>query len=151
MTQQPIQASTIRHRRDTWLSIILPMILLALLIAAAVAIVIFVPRDLHESQTSVVSDVMLAVLILCPAVVCMLPVTILALVSVAGLNRAHGAMAKPLRALEAHATTLTVKAHAAADSINRGTIDASSRFGFIYKYLGIFEQKPNQEDIEPHG
>lgn len=151
MTQQRVHASEIRHRRDTWLWLVLPMVLLILLIAAAVAIVIFVPRDLPESQTSIIADLMFSVLMLCPAVVCMLPVTILGLVSVVGLNRAHGMIARPLRILQTHSVTMTTKAQSAADTVNRKTIETSSRFGFIYKHLETFEQKPNQEDIEPDG
>jgi high-affinity K+ transport system ATPase subunit B len=151
MAQQHAQTSELRHRRDTWLWLVLPMAALALLIVAAVAVLVFVPRNLHESQTSVVADLMLAVLMLCPAVVCMLPVTILALGSVVGLNRVHGMMTRPLRALETHSETLATKAAASSAIVNRKTIDFSSRLGFIYKHFETFEQKPNQEDIEPHG
>ncbi len=151
MAQSHAQTSIIRHRRDTWLWIILPMVLLALLIAAAVAVLLFVPDELQEAQTSVVADLMMAVMMLCPAVVCMLPITVLMLVSVVGLNRAHGAVARPLRVLEGDSATLANKTHAVAGNVNSKTIRISSRFGFIYKHLGLFEQKPNQEDIEPHG
>ena len=151
MAQPHAQTSELRHRRDTRLWLVLPMVFLVLLIAAAVAVLIFVPRNLHESQTSVVADLMLSVLMLCPAAVCMLPVTILMLVSVVGMNRAHDMMARPLRVLEAHSETLTSKTQAITDTVNRKTIDASSRLGFIYKHFETFEQKPNQEDIEPHG
>ena len=151
MTQQHVRASVIQHRRDTLLWLILPMVLLALLIAAAVAVVIFVPRNLRESQTSLIADLMLAVLMLCPAVVCMLPVTILALVSVVGLNRAHGMLARPLRIVQDYSTTMSLKTKSATDTVNQKTIGASSRLGFIYKHFETFEQKPNQEDIEPHG
>lgn len=148
MTQR-IRTSEIRHRRDTWLWIILPMFLLVLLIAAAVAVLVIAPRELQAAHTSVVSDLMLSVLILCPAVLCMLPVTILMLASVVGFSRLHGAAASPLRRLEGHSETLNSKANSVADRINRGAINIGSRFGFIYKHLGTFEQKSDKG--EPHG
>jgi membrane protein implicated in regulation of membrane protease activity len=146
---QRIRTSEIRHRRDTWLWIILPMFLLVLLIAAAVAVLVIAPRELQAAHTSVVSDLMLSVLILCPAVLCMLPVTILMLTSVIGFSRVHGAAARPLRRLEGHSETLNSKANSVANRINRGTINISSRLGFIYRHLGTFEQKSDKG--EPHG
>src|SRR5690606_41408418 len=90
MAQQHAQTSELRHRRDTWLWLVLPMAALALLIVAAVAVLVFVPRNLHESPTSVLADLVLAVVLLCPAVVCILPVPILAIGSGRRLNTVRG-------------------------------------------------------------
>jgi hypothetical protein len=148
MTQHQVHASEIRHRRETWLWLVLPMALLILLIAAAVAIVVFVPRDLRESQTSIIADLMFSVLMLCPAMVCMLPVTILALGAVIGFSRVHGMMARPLRIVQDYSASMTSKTKSATDMVNQKTIDVSSRLGFIDKHLETFEQKPHQEDID---
>lgn len=146
MIQSQARASEIRHRRDTWLWVTLPMVMLILFIAAAVAVVVFVPRDLREAQTSIIADVMFSVFMLCPAVVCMLPLTILALGAVIGFSQLHTVLARPLRIVQDYSTTITSKTRSAADVVNRKTIATSSRFGFIDKHLRTFES--SQEDID---
>lgn len=144
MARQQARASEIQHRRDTRLWVTLPMALLILLIVAAVAVVIFMPRDLRESQTSIIADVMFSVFMLCPALVCMLPLTILALGAVIGFSRVQGLVARPLRIVQDYSITMTTKTTSAAEVVNRKTIDTSSRFGFIDKHLRTFES----EDID---
>jgi hypothetical protein len=88
---------------------------------------------------------MLIVMMLCPAVICLLPITILTLVGALGMSSVHSALARPLKKLEAQSTTLAEKAESTMERINRKTIDISARFGVVHKLLGTFE-KPE----EPH-
>lgn len=132
-----IREPTRLHRRDTLRYIVLPMAGVLLLIIVCVAGVLLMPRRV---QVGTVSNVMLMVLMLCPAVICLLPVTIGAVVGVFGMNRVHDAVANPLKQLENRSTTLAEKVESTTERINRKTIDVSVRFGVVHKLLGTFEK-----------
>ena len=132
-----IREPTRLHRRDTLRYIVLPIALVLLLIIVCLAGVLLMPRRV---QVGTVSNVMLMVLMLCPAVICLLPVTIAAVVGVFGMNRVHDAVANPLKQLENRSATLAEKVESTTERINRKTIDVSARFGVVHKLLGTFEK-----------
>ena len=140
---QPARESMRRHRREVLRQIALPAILALILIVACVTVVILFPR---QFQVSIVSDVMVMVFMLCPAVLCLLPMVIALIVGVFGMNRAHGALAKPLGTLESYSQTLAERTATTAEQVNRQTIETSSRLGVVYKLLGKFESPEEQHE-----
>lgn len=150
MTQQQIQSAKNHHRRDTLLWIVLPMAALVLLIVAAVAVAIWVPRDLEGAQLRIISDLMLMVIILCPMLLCLLPLAILMVVSVFGLNRVHDMLVQPLRKVSGYSLTAADRTSSITDRINRQTINTSARLGFIYRFLGTFEDPTDKEEDGQH-
>lgn len=152
MAQQQARASEIQHRRETRRWLLLPMILLALFILAGVVLVVLLARGAQGgAQVSIVADLLLSVLMLCPLVLCMLPVTILLIGAVFGMNRVHSAAASPLRRLEDLSETLTQRTRSASATINQKTLDTSARLGFVYRLLGTFGEASNEEDSQSHG
>jgi hypothetical protein len=131
------------HRRETRRLIILPMLGLVVLMAAAVGGVALFPRGL---QVQLVADWLLIVFMLCPAVLCVLPVTVGLWAAVAAMNRAHGAAARPLRKLGAHSQTMNTTAAQVADQVNGRVINWSARLGFIYKLMAYLESSAEQKD-----
>ncbi|MBZ0304144.1 MAG: hypothetical protein K8J31_30695 [Anaerolineae bacterium] len=140
------QTSIIRHRRETLIQLVLPMLLLALLVAAGVVLVVLLPRGL---QVGIVSDLMFAVLILCPAALCLLPLTILMVTAAVGMNHAHDALAQPLRKVEGHSASMVARTQTAADQVNHTTVNLSARLGFLYRWMSIFEQTSEKEENNP--
>ena len=117
------------------------------LIAGAVALVVMLPRF---AQKSLVADWMLAILMLCPLAICMLPLTIMLVASIFGLSRAHDALTGPLRKLDDYSQVMTQRTKQTADVVNQATIEASARLGFVHKVLGTFEEKSGIEEDGPY-
>ena len=143
MAREQAGTSVLKHRRDTWLWIIVPLGLLMLLVLAGVVVTVLLP---HAAQKSVISNVMLIVLMLCPLAVCTLPLTIGMIAAVFGMNFAHTALAKPLRKVEGYSLMMTERTRTATERINQAAIDVSARFGFVYKLLDTFEEKSDHTD-----
>lgn len=103
-TQKILQQVT---RRE----IVLPFALGIVGIVVLVVIAALTPRPF------VVADVLLTTLILCPAMICMIPIYILLVAAIWGMGRVTGLVAKPLAALEkltARAETETKRVSATA-------------------------------------
>src|SRR3982751_4009599 len=84
------------HRRAVRLEILLPfagglLLIILLVVIAAIA---------GKTPTSGVANTMLTVLMLCPMALCLLPVYLLLVVAVFGMNRVYNLIAKPLRQLQ---------------------------------------------------
>ena len=148
MAQPESRPAEVRHRHETRLQLLLPMFLVGLLLLGCVAIVLAFPRRL---QVGIVADIMLIVLMLCPAVICMLPLALGMLVAAFGMNKVHDGLARPMRQVAELSNTLTERTAVVTDTVNQKTIDVSARFGGIYKLLSIFESKdeiPDGADTE---
>lgn len=135
MATEP-RVSEIRHRRETLRLVMLPMILVLIAVIACLVGVLLLPR---RAQVSVVSDVMFTVLMLCPAVLCVLPITILTISAIFAMNRAHDAASGPLRRLEDMSARLAERAESSTDALNRQTIGISARLGFLYRLMSNLE------------
>jgi hypothetical protein len=135
--------SEIRHRRETIRYVILPFALVLLVVIVCLVGVFLLPL---RAQVSVVSDVMLTVLMLCPAVVCMLPLAILMVSGVFAMNRAHDAAANPLRRLQAMSARLAARAESTGDTVNQQTIGLSSRLGGLYRFTAVLESDEGDDD-----
>lgn len=131
-----------QHRRDTRRHIILPAFFALLLIVICLVAVLLLPR---RSQVSIVSDTMLTVFVLCPLAICFMPITILFIGAIFGMNRAHDALARPLTRLEDYSKTLTERTGVVTDQVNQQTINLSARLGVLDKLLDVFEM-PKEDD-----
>ena len=143
MATEP-RTSEIRHQRETLRLVILPMSLVVIAVVACLIGVMLLPR---RAQVSVVSDVVLTVLMLCPAVLCVLPITILTISGILAMNRAHDAASGPLRRLEDMSARLAERAESSTDMVNRQTIGISARLGFLYRLMSKLE---SHEDNNTH-
>jgi membrane protein implicated in regulation of membrane protease activity len=140
---QPIRESVRQHRRDTRRYIILPTVVVFLLLAGGLGAVLV---RLRWAQVSIVSDFALTIMVLCPMVLCFLPVTIISVVAVFGMNRAHDAMKRPFYRLEDYSKAMVERTETVTGQVNRQTINISARFGAVYKLLSILEPPEESSD-----
>jgi hypothetical protein len=132
-----------RHRQQTRWEIILPLAAALLLIIICVGFVAsraFVPTLNESNRISLLADWMFMVFMLCPAVICLFPLALLGIIAIFGMNKAHGALMGLLVKVEDASRLLESKTTAVTDQVNQRTIAVSSRFGLVYKLLGVFER-----------
>ena len=130
-------------QRDTLRFIVLPMMGLGLLVLGGAVITLLLPEQL---QVSLIADWLFSVLFLCPLVLCTFPIFILLVVAVVGLNRVYDNATHPLRRLETLSLSLKDQSEGAMDAVSRFVIEASVRFAFIERLLGIFDPPPSPAD-----
>lgn len=135
-SQPPAPDSVARHARQTRRQIVLPVLAGVLLIALLVAVVLVLPQRL---QVSTVSDFLVIVFMLCPAAICMLPLTILMLIAALGVGRLHDRAAPPLRGLQTRTAAITGQVESAADAVNRQAVTYGARLGAVLRVLDVFE------------
>ncbi len=145
-TDAGTRPSTKIHRGETLRYIILPILgVLAIILLGTVATLLL----RRPVQVALLADWLLTVLVLCPMALCLFPVCILMIAAVAGLGKAHGLAAKPLRRLEDLSADLANKALTATDSINRQTVNVSTRFAFFDRWMSLFDRpSPNGQHKE---
>jgi predicted membrane protein len=139
---QPVPSSEQQHRRETRLQILLPLILgLSLIIAATVIVILF----RQAAQVSLVADTMLIVFMLCPLMICLLPITIGLIIAAVAMNKVHDQTRKPLRRLQLASREMADRTHKTTDTINQKTINASARMGGVYRLLDVFNRTPSRK------
>jgi hypothetical protein len=136
-------ASAMAHRRETFRYIVLPIIGVGALILVGIIIVLLLPGRL---QVSIIADWLLMILFLCPMMLCLFPICILMVAAVAGMNKAHTAAANPLRRLERLSESLKERTVQATDNINHQTINVSTRWAFLERWLKVFDPPSEQSD-----
>lgn len=96
---------------------------------------------------SVVANVVLTVLLLCPAVICLLPIYFLLVFAVYGLNSAYNGAAKPLHRLEKLTATIATRTSRISDKLARQSINLNTRLAPLsYKLEHAFDERK-----EDHG
>lgn len=131
------------HRRATLYAIVLPFAGGLLLIVVLMVIVGLQGR----MPIAAVANTMLTVLILCPFALCLLPLYFALVIAVAGMSRAHGSIARPLRRLEELSLKLRERTTSASDRAARTTINLSARFAPLDKLIfSAFDRPAQPED-----
>lgn len=129
-------ASEDTHRRETIRYILLPMAGVVALVIIGAVISLLLPGRL---QVSLLADWLLTILFLCPLALCLFPICILLVAAIAGMNKAHTAIANPLRRLEVLSGTIKERVSKTADTINHKTVDASAKWAFVDRLLAVFD------------
>ena len=132
-----------RHRRETLTWIVLPMAGGVLLILAGVAAALLMRQRL---QVSVLADWLLTIMLLCPAMLCLLPLCIILLVMSVGMNRVHGAATRFLVRIEKFTPTITNRIIQTMNSVSSTSISWRSRFAYFENLLDVFDRPESQED-----
>ncbi len=137
------QESQKLHRSAVRRTILLPfaggivLIILLMVVAGAAG----------ATPVSGIANTMLTVLMLCPLAVCVLPVYLLLVLAVFGMNRVHEGVARPLRALEAQSLALRQRTYSIADRAARASINLNARFAPLDKVLfSAFDRPAQPED-----
>lgn len=131
------------HRRAVRRQIILPFAGGILLVAALVALVALQ----GETPTSGVSTTLLTLLMLCPLALCLLPIYLLLVMAVAGLNWAHGGIMRPLRRAESLSVEMRERTVSISDRLARQSINLNARFAPLDRLLfSAFDRPAQNED-----
>ena len=117
-----------RHRRDVWLFIILPLTGGVLLIGIIMLFVLVLPRTM---QVSLVADLTMTALMLCPLVICLLPISLGLATAAVMSGRLHQGSTGPLRRVE----TLSIKMSNRAVGLGERLSKLSIRFNAAFAPL----------------
>lgn len=126
--------------RETRRYLILPMIGAGGVVVLGVVIALLLPS---RFQISIIADWMTFVLMLCPLVICLFPLSVVLIVAIFGLAKLSDEAAKPLRRAEDFSKMLADRVVKTTDTINKQTINASARFAFVDRLLSAFDPPPN--------
>lgn len=142
----PQQQESERLQRNlVWLSIRAPFLLVLLMMLAGVAVVLMLPMP---EQVALVTDAMLILLVLCPAVMLMFALLICVLALVVQMRRWGGRARSPLRRLEA----LTASAHQRVDGwlsgVDGHVLDWAVRLEPLRSLLTLFDAPPHDSENE---
>ena len=102
-------------------------------------------------QVALVSDTLLTLLVLCPAVVCLFPLVILSIALVALMNRWQRATVSPLRRLEAWTAALEGNADRWLGRVDERILEAAVAFAPIRQLLRTFDTLADEENDEVEG
>ncbi len=113
------------QRRQIWL----PFAGGGLLLLALVIFAAFLPG------VSVVANFMMTILLLCPVVVCLLPLYFLLVFAVFGMNSVYNGAAKPLHRLEKLTASIATRTSRYSDTLARKSINLNTRFAPLSNQL----------------
>ena len=131
------------HRRAVRREIILPFAGGIVLVVALVVIAAFK----GETPTSGVSTTLLTVLMLCPMALCLLPIYLVLVMAVAGMNRAHDGITRPLKRAESASLAMRERAVSLSDRAARVSINLNARFAPLDRLLfSMFDRPAKNED-----
>lgn len=131
------------HRREITTQIILPLVGGSLFILLLFVGALLLQRRL---QVSLVSDLMMTCLVLCPAVICLFPLYVVMMVMAFAMGKVSDAVAKPLYRMENWSKSLAHTATNVTDTINHKTIDLSAKLAPVEKILSAFDQPQNIQE-----
>ena len=124
------------QRRRLWLSVLLPF---AFVLAVAVAFVGIALSLKSPAQLAVLSNSMLTVLLLCPLVIIMFPLTILSFGLVALASRWWSKSRSPLRRLEAWTARMEGNVEAWLGQVDERILNWAVRLAPVREMLMAFE------------
>jgi hypothetical protein len=146
MTSSPTKQDYLRqHRRETFLYLIVPLLVTVFIVLLGVAIVLLLQRQL---QVSLLADWMLMVMVFCPALICTTALCIGLFVVIVLMSRANRAARQPLQKMNELAQSAADRTTKAAESVNNMTVNAASRFAFLDSLLNIFDLPTDNKDTK---
>ncbi|MBI5669149.1 MAG: hypothetical protein HZC41_14185 [Chloroflexi bacterium] len=125
------------HRRETRLYIILPLVVGIVVVVAGGVIALLLPQRL---QVSLIADLLVTVLLLCPSVLCLFAVAIGFVAAAAAMNKAHTGAGKLLGRAEGLSARMLDTTNRATETINQKTINLSVKLAFLEKLLDVYER-----------
>lgn len=137
------------HLRETRREIYGPFLLGLLLIIFCVGLMmspLFPATLAGRDGIAIVANVMLMAMMILPVLLCVFPLVLLGVVLIFGVRRGQDKVIPPLRRLEDYSLWLSRKTASVTDKINEQTINASVRFVWLDRLLGIFETKEGDSD-----
>lgn len=142
--RQPQESERLQRRR-LWLGVRVPFLFVLLMMLAAVAAVLLLPAP---EQVALVTDAMLALLVLCPSVLLLFALLLCAMALVVQMRRWGSRARSPLRRLE----TLTAAVHQRIDGwlsgVDGHVLGWAVRLEPVRSLLTIFDEPPPTREDE---
>lgn len=143
--QQLLDATQKRIRQVRWRSLRLPMIVGVAVLVGLVVLAGVSPRP------SLTANVMMMVMMLCPALLCMFALFIITVVSVFGMNKVTGAVASPLRRVESLTVTARQKVEEVSDVAAQQSANFSVRTAPLENWMNkAFDRKSTSSKDATH-
>lgn len=142
--EQQLEKTARTLRREQRLQIWLPFAVGVIVIAALVIFAAFLPR------VSVVANCLLIVMILCPAVLCLLPIYFIVTFAAFGMNGLYNSAAKPLRGIEKLSARVLNRTIRLSDSLARWSINFNVRLAPLSNWMehAFDERKDDHEQLD---
>lgn len=148
----PRESGHTLHQRETRLQIWLPFMGAVLLVLAVTALVGLNQDAQAMLRISALTDIMVMLMVLCPAFICLLPIYVLLVAGIYGMHRLHNGVGTPLERLENATEKFAQRVERTADRVNKGTVNWSARFAIFAPVLNWFdtpEENPNAKSSDP--
>lgn len=143
MAYDPQRANPVEeHRRQSRRMIFLPFIVGVV----AVLVLTIGAGLLGRLETAFVSNVMLTIFVLCPVALCLLPIYILLVVMVVGMNRAHDGLMRLLQRLLTLSEIARDRTYSITDRAARASINLNARLAPLDIVYNAFEGKQQEGD-----
>lgn len=134
------------HRREAGRGITLPFVLISLLLITLVVIIMLLPK---RAQLSIISDWMYLWLVLCPVVICLLPIQIGLIAGVAAMHKFYKGSKNPLESLQKRYANILQRTHQFLDKTSQRAIDAQVKIMPLLDMMETFDKttgEPEQEE-----
>lgn len=141
-TESPVRESgAVIHRRETNWQIYLPFIIGLFVLFGIFAGLAIPSNPIWRDRAQAIGDLLYILLCTIPILFCMLPVYIIILLGIYGMNKVHDGTERPLRKLENLSESLATRIETARDFVNEKTIAFSSAVEPFEKVMSIFEKQ----------
>ena len=142
-----------QHKRVTRRQIVFPVIFVGIVLAIIVFMLVvpFSPTqfDDTENQISIVSNIMISLLVLCPMVLCLLLIFTIMILMTLAVHSTHRATAKRMRQLQVITRTTADKTAEMADQAGEQSIRVATKFAFFNPIFNIFDRpSSDQTDLD---
>lgn len=141
MTPPERQSYDREHRRETFLYLIVPLMVAVVTVLAALVVVFLLQRQM---QVSIIADWMMTVFILCPAVVCGFVMCVLLITLVILMRRAQAAVLRPVRWADEKTQQAAEHAEDVSEIITQQIIKLASKFTFLDRLLSLFDEPTDE-------
>jgi hypothetical protein len=129
------------HRRESRRQIWLPFGLGVALVALAFLIVAIPGDPIWRVRAQAIGDFLYTLLCSIPLLLCLVPLYVLVMVGIYGMNRLHNSTEKPLRRVENLAEGLANRIESVAASVNKQTMNFSTRIAPLLRLFDTFDEE----------
>lgn len=141
----PQQRGTIMHRRETRRQIWLPFGLGVALVILAFLIVALPADPVWRVRAQAIADFLYTLLCSLPLLLCLVPLYLVIMLGIYGMNRLHDSTERPLRRVENLAEGLANRIEVVAATINKQTINWSARIAPLMRLFSTFDQTEGRD------
>lgn len=144
---QPVRESGAQiHQRETRWQIVLPFTITVLILIVLVGAVAIQSAPIWRIRAETIADWTYSLMCLIPMTLCLMPLYVVVMLGIWGMNRLHGSTERPLRRLENLAANLAERIDKFSNAINQRTIGFNSRLAPLMNLISGFEPNNNPQE-----